>query len=85
MSGETLTKMLYEEYLEKNGDEMSPEFVKQAYQQLVSRFDPPLYGGFGGAPKFPTAHRLTFLLHYYYEQGMNEALFMVEKNLKTAL
>lgn len=81
MSGETLTKMLYEEYLEKNGDEMSPEFVKQAYQQLVSRFD-PLYGGFGGAPKFPTAHRLTFLLHYYYEQGMNEALFMVEKTLK---
>ena len=39
------------------------------------------YGGFGRAPKFPTPHKLMFLLRYYRLKGEKKALDMVEKTL----
>jgi uncharacterized protein len=36
----------------------------QAIHQLAEEFD-SVYGGFGGAPKFPHASSLQFMLHYY--------------------
>lgn len=44
------------------------------------RFDEE-YGGFGGAPKFPTAHRLLALMHIAYRTRDAEALRMVERTL----
>jgi uncharacterized protein YyaL (SSP411 family) len=41
------------------------------------------YGGFGGAPKFPTPHNLFFLLRYWYKTKEESALFMVEKTLES--
>ena len=38
-------------------------------------------GGFGGAPKFPTPHKLSFLLRYWKRTGDESALAMVEDTL----
>ncbi len=53
---------------------------KRAFEQLRRAFD-PAWGGFGGAPKFPTPSTLLFLLRYYALEGAPEALSMVESTL----
>ena len=52
-----------------------------AYNQLKTIYDNEK-GGFGVAPKFPTPHNLSFLLHIWKRTGKKEALDMVEKTLK---
>ncbi|NYT02857.1 MAG: thioredoxin domain-containing protein [Methanosarcinales archaeon] len=52
-----------------------------AYQGLLARFDWAL-GGFGGAPKFPSPHNLTFLLRYWKRSGEAAALEMAETTLQ---
>jgi len=54
--------------------------LKTVYHQLAQRFDTQ-YGGFGGAPKFPTPHNLLFLLRYWKRSGDESVLKMVEKTL----
>ncbi len=54
-------------------DEDLPE---RAFQESEQSFDPQ-YGGFGPAPKFPTPHRLVFLMR----QNRDAARPMVEKTL----
>ena len=63
------------------GDEPGEEALVAAFRGLSSEFD-PLHGGFGGAPKFPTPHQLTFLLRYFKRTGDPEALAMVETTLQ---
>ncbi|VBB05775.1 six-hairpin glycosidase [Lucifera butyrica] len=59
---------------------LSTAMLDTAFRQLESDFD-PVYGGFGGAPKFPLPHNLLFLLRYWYRTGRKSALSMVEKTL----
>ena len=40
------------------------------------------FGGFGGAPKFPTPHNLLFLMQQYEKQGNRPALNMAEITLQ---
>ncbi len=54
--------------------------LHKAYEHYAQTFDES-YGGFGGAPKFPTAHNLSLLLRYYKKTGNENALAMVEKSL----
>ncbi|MBL4775488.1 MAG: thioredoxin domain-containing protein, partial [Mariprofundus sp.] len=54
--------------------------IDQAYIATAKRFDVS-FGGFGGAPKFPTAQRLLFLLRYAALKKQPQALSMVEKTL----
>ena len=61
--------------------ELEKEIFDKAYQQLSGRFD-SLQGGFGSAPKFPSAHNLIFLLRYWHHSGQDHALEMVEKTLQ---
>ena len=56
------------------------ETLDNAFDQLSKEFD-PVHGGFGGAPKFPLAHRLFFLLRYAGRTGNRRAVEMVEKTL----
>jgi uncharacterized protein YyaL (SSP411 family) len=56
---------------------VSPELLDTAYAAMVKSYD-SLNGGFGGAPKFPPAMALEFLLRTYVRTGDNEALEMVE-------
>lgn len=54
--------------------------LDEGYEDLVLRFDPG-YGGFSGAPKFPTPHTLLFLLRYWKRTGKKRALDMAQKTL----
>ncbi len=56
--------------------------LDEAYRRLRESFD-ERYGGFGGAPKFPLPHRLSFLLRYWKRTGEATALQMVIATLKS--
>ncbi|MDB9823411.1 thioredoxin domain-containing protein [Deltaproteobacteria bacterium] len=62
------------------GQDMDASVLDNAYNELASRFDKE-HGGFGGAPKFPTAHNLLFLLRYWRRTGNEQPLQIVEKTL----
>ncbi|MFO8084760.1 MAG: thioredoxin domain-containing protein [Desulfobacterales bacterium] len=62
-------------------EELDASALKAAYEQLENSFDEE-YAGFGAAPKFPTPHRMLFLLRYFYRTGEEKALIMVQKTLK---
>ena len=61
-AGETLTAHLRREEQTSPGAP-SRELVRQAVSQFAHSFD-ARWGGFGGAPKFPTPNNLIFLLRY---------------------
>lgn len=54
--------------------------LDQCYHLLKNSFDSE-YGGFGAAPKFPTPHRILFLLRHYQRTGEKFSLEMVKKTL----
>ncbi len=62
------------------GGDLGAEALIGAYESLKASFDTE-HGGFGGAPKFPTPHRLTYLLRYWYRTGDADALDMVDSTL----
>ncbi|RPJ85822.1 MAG: thioredoxin domain-containing protein [Acidobacteria bacterium] len=55
--------------------------LDQAFQNLSRQFDNN-HGGFGGAPKFPSAMPIAFLLRYNRRTGSARALEMVELTLQ---
>ncbi len=55
--------------------------IEGAFEELQSRFDTQ-EGGFGGAPKFPMPHTLSFLLRCWKHAGSAQALAMVETTLQ---
>jgi uncharacterized protein YyaL (SSP411 family) len=61
-------------------ENLDKKILKGATQEIRRSFDSK-YGGFGGAPKFPTAHRLQFLLHQYRHTENHELLEMVTHTL----
>jgi hypothetical protein len=63
------------------GRGLDQETLREAFTSFVSRFD-KRHGGFGGAPKFPTPHNLSFLLRYAKRTGDARGLSMVERTLK---
>lgn len=56
------------------------EIFHKAYHIFVKQFD-PVWGGFGGAPKFPSPHNLLFLMRFAKEEKEPEALRMAEITL----
>ncbi len=54
---------------------------EQAFKQIKTTFDMQ-HGGFEPAPKFPTPHRLLFLLRYYHRNDDQSALDMVQQTLE---
>jgi uncharacterized protein YyaL (SSP411 family) len=60
--------------------ELSVGNIEESFVLLQGRFDPQ-YGGFGGAPKFPSGHTLSLLLRWWKRSGDEKALAMVEKTL----
>ncbi len=65
---------------EKSAQALGVDTLTKGYTQLARTFDPN-WGGFGGAPKFPTPHQLTFLLRWHKRNDDSMALQMVEKTL----
>ena len=66
---------------ESNNQEPDRNLVERAYIQLARRFDHK-WGGFGGAPKFPTPHNLLFLMRYAEVTHEPNAMKMVEITLE---
>ncbi|MBT8477608.1 MAG: thioredoxin domain-containing protein [Gemmatimonadetes bacterium] len=62
------------------GRSLGAEVLRQGFGELSASFDRE-HGGFGSAPKFPTPHRLLFLLRYWKRTGVDMALAMVEQTL----
>ena len=62
------------------GEELSIGILNEAFKEASMLFDNQ-NGGFKGAPKFPTPHKLLFLLRYWYRTENSKALEMVEKTL----
>jgi hypothetical protein len=65
---------------DKGGDS-AHQVVARVLRDLKSSFDPQ-FGGFGGAPKFPTPHTLVFLLRSFRIDGDPDLLSMAEKTLR---
>jgi len=62
------------------GDELKQDMLDEAFREATLLFDEK-NGGFRGAPKFPTPHKLMFLLRFWKRTGNKKALMMVEKTL----
>ncbi len=63
------------------GEELNQDILDEAFKEADLLFDEK-NGGFKGAPKFPTPHKLLFLLRYWKRSGNAKALAIVEKTLK---
>ncbi|TXI20654.1 MAG: thioredoxin domain-containing protein [Nitrosomonas sp.] len=57
-------------------EQFSAALLTQAIKHLEEQFD-PVYGGFGGAPKFLHPAELAFCLHQYFKTQNTQALQMV--------
>ena len=62
------------------GEGLGVEILDAAHDQMAKGFDPE-HGGFGPPPKFPTPHRLRFLLREHRRTGSPAALDMVRQTL----
>ena len=60
---------------------LGKEVLQDVYDRLTLDYDPD-NGGFGSAPKFPTPHKLLYLLRYYAKTGEKKSLAMVENTLR---
>ena len=63
-----------------SGEPLTTGLLAGAVSALRRQFD-PVHGGFGGAPKFPPASTLEFLLRVYHRDGSDEALAMARLTL----
>ncbi len=80
-SEQILQALLQAEGESYSGAEIGEEILHKGYSQLLSSYD-EVYGGFGGAPKFPIPHNLMFLMRYYRRFKKEKALEMVVHTLK---
>lgn len=65
----------------KPGENWDETIIKNSFSSFASKFDPD-YGGFGKAPKFPSAHNLIFLLRFSHYYKDPTSLKMVETSLQ---
>jgi len=63
-----------------SADPLTESLLAEAERGLARQFDPE-WGGFGGAPKFPPASVLEFLLRRHHRTGDGDALAMVTRTL----
>ena len=79
-SAGSLAEALAPDILPAQGGSPGAEALGAAEGQIAKMFD-PVNGGFGGAPKFPRSHLLSFLLRSYKRTGDPATLDRVEKTL----
>src|SRR5882724_2206991 len=62
--------------LVESSEVLTTDLLDAAYRGIIKNYD-ATNGGFGGAPKFPPAMTLEFLLHTFYRTGNQQALEIV--------
>jgi hypothetical protein len=72
--------LLQQSLREDTGESIALDAIDMAYDELRMRYD-ERYGGFGAAPKFPTPHRLLFLLRFWHASHDALALQMAGHTL----
>ncbi len=78
---EALVETLHESAaISPSADPLTESLLAEAERGLARQFDPE-WGGFGGAPKFPPASVLEFLLRRHHRTGDEETLAMVKRTL----
>lgn len=65
---------------ESTNSKLNSKVLENGYNQLQRDFDKN-YGGFGSAPKFPTPHKIMFLLRYHKTHKDIKALEMAKETL----
>src|SRR5690606_38469053 len=65
---------------ESGTGEIPAQILHQAFGQLARLYD-SVYGGFGGAPKFPSPHQLLYLFRYFEWHGEPMAFTMADRTL----
>jgi uncharacterized protein YyaL (SSP411 family) len=79
--GEALAEALRESAaISPSADPLTESLLAEAERVLARQFDPE-WGGFTGAPKFPPASVLEFLLRRHHGTGDEETLAMVTRTL----
>ena len=63
-----------------SADLVGPELLDDSANALIAAFD-PTWGGFGGAPKFPSTMNLDFLVRRYVSQPSDELRRVIETSL----
>ena len=80
VSGEVTQQIRALSDLKGSRQAAGPQLLSRAFGELGGRFD-PAHGGFGGAPKFPHAMDVSFLLRFHRRSGNPEALRMAVVSL----
>ncbi len=80
-SAESIADNLNRAFTFAAAEEPDATVLEQAFKQIKTKFDLQ-HGGFEPAPKFPTPHRLLFLLRYYHRNEDQNALDMVQQTLE---
>ncbi len=62
-------------------EDLQSGILDRAFQALAASFDAE-YGGFGGAPKFPTPHNIGFLLRYGSRKNEDRARSMADSTCR---
>ncbi|HEX3026125.1 MAG TPA: thioredoxin domain-containing protein, partial [Clostridia bacterium] len=80
-AGASLVKESTRNHRSKRKSSPGADSITNAYRQLSMSFDSE-YGGFGGAPKFPSLQNILFLLRYGAVYQRDDALKMAERTLR---
>lgn len=80
-SADKVTEAMKQNAEVKFKSELDRGLPEKACNEISSTFD-SVNGGYGNAPKFPSAHRLIFLLRYSQLSGNTELLRQVEFTLE---
>ncbi|MDQ1637946.1 MAG: uncharacterized protein QOF62_1285 [Pyrinomonadaceae bacterium] len=67
--------------LVESNEVLTVDLLDAAYRGIIKNYD-ATNGGFGGAPKFPPAMTLEFLLHTFYRTGNPQALEIVQHSVR---
>lgn len=66
---------------EESREVLTAEVLDSAYRRIAANYD-RVHGGFGGAPKFPPAMTLEFLLHTHYRTRSDETLAIITETCR---
>ncbi|HWS88492.1 MAG TPA: thioredoxin domain-containing protein [Pyrinomonadaceae bacterium] len=72
---EILSELRRMSVAQESAEAIGTQLLDNAYRGLARSYD-PRFGGFGGAPKFPSSMNLDFLLRTYKRTGDSRALEM---------
>jgi len=69
-SASEITDVLGKQTAQERGEALDASLLEEGYKELLQQYDKG-DGGFGSQPKFPTPHRLVFLLRQGEEKGLS--------------